>query len=64
MIKRAILATDLTVYMEYVEPENVKVLVVKAMRLSRLTPYTLVFFFLPVFLGEEKSSFLSRRKAE
>ena len=61
MIKRAILATDLTVYMEYVKTENVKVVVGQALCTSCLTPDNLFLLF---FSGEEESSFLFPRKAE
>lgn len=44
MIKRAILSTDLTVYMEYVKTENVKVAVGQLFCTSCLTPFLCLSF--------------------
>lgn len=46
MIKRAILATDLTVYMEYVKTSNVNVAAGQALCMSCPPPDTLVYLCL------------------
>lgn len=61
MIKRAILATDLTVYMKYFKTENVKVAVGQALCLFCFTPDNL---YLLVFLGKEKRSILSCQETQ